>query len=203
MNLYSGDKEDHMKSLKETAVLLVFLWHCSRVGNSLFCSKLLILKSDCEWCALVALYKRATGAISSFLRANCYFALLLTKNKRFTQKPKSEFPTLDCRQLRGDSFTVFSSLPARPHFLCVVDNPGSSQWRADHHWDCIWWWPGYGFSCSVYGKYIFRYIYIFFWGGGKGTFLDKLLDWFRTKQWTTQTGFWICLQSSVKELIFC
>ena len=42
----------------------------------------------------IALFYRATGAISSWKRANRNFALLLTKTSDSHEKPKSEFPTL-------------------------------------------------------------------------------------------------------------
>ena len=47
----------------------------NRVGNSLFCSKSLILKSDHEWFANIALFKRATWESKS-----------LSKNERFARK---------------------------------------------------------------------------------------------------------------------
>ena len=48
-------------------------------------------KSDLEGFAPVALYKRVTGAIRSFSRANGSFA---HKNERFAQAPESKFPAL-------------------------------------------------------------------------------------------------------------
>ena len=44
--------------------------------------------------ALVTLYKSVMGAICSFPRVRCYFALSLTKTCNSFKKPKSEFPTL-------------------------------------------------------------------------------------------------------------
>ena len=45
-------------------------------------------KSNRELFTPLALYKRATGGICSFPRANHYFALSLTKNEQFSRKTK-------------------------------------------------------------------------------------------------------------------
>ena len=64
------------------------------------------LKSDRSDSLTVAL--RATGAICSLKKANCYFALSLTKNEWLAKKPKSGFPTLFCH-LNWDFFIFHSS----------------------------------------------------------------------------------------------
>ena len=62
-------------------------------------SCLSLQKSDCEWFAHIALYKRATGVMRSFPRGNHYFALSLTKkiviclkNQRANSQPWNYVP---------------------------------------------------------------------------------------------------------------
>ena len=56
------------RAMRARSQKVLFFWKSTtkniRVGNSLFRSKLLILKSDCERFALIALLKRATVSIS-------------------------------------------------------------------------------------------------------------------------------------------
>ena len=65
----------------------------------------------------IAFYKKETGAICSFPRANCHFALSLTKNQQFAQK-NSYFSSCFCQFLAA--FPLFmrkSKALSRSYFL--------------------------------------------------------------------------------------
>ena len=65
---------------------MLFPFLCSRANCS---------HSDSEQFAPVALFKRATVAISSFPRGNRYLLFRSQKTSDLLEKPKSEFPTLN------------------------------------------------------------------------------------------------------------
>ena len=87
--------------------------HC-RVGNSLFCSKSLILKRDCERFALVALYKRA----NRYRPGTLLFAI--TKKMKVGLKPISLRHSVNVTaKIKNRNFCANISAKSNPYSKCL------------------------------------------------------------------------------------
>ena len=82
---FTGNSSKLLAKNERFAQKFVFFIRFWQSLSSLF-DHLLFFKEQLERFAPVALYKRATGGIHSFLQANCSFTLVLTKNEQIAWK---------------------------------------------------------------------------------------------------------------------